>query len=63
MDRILHETLTNAKGGSVEIILRNGFHIYGTLMDFAENTVLVKSDGKKMLVMIGNVSTIMPCGQ
>lgn len=52
MDRIIHETLTNAKGGSVEIILRNGYHINGTLLDFASNSILVESGGKKMLVMI-----------
>lgn len=44
----------------VEIITRNGYHMYGYITDADERAILVEVDGVNRLVMMATVSTIIP---
>lgn len=45
---------------SADIILRNGFRITGSVIGWDSQSILMKADGKQQLVMLHNVSTIVP---
>lgn len=44
----------------VEIVTRNGFHMYGYITDADDRALLVEVAGVDRLVMMATVSTIIP---
>lgn len=44
----------------VEIVTRNGFHMYGYITEADDRALLVKVAGVDRLVMMSTVSTIIP---
>lgn len=44
----------------VEIITRNGYHMFGVVKDGDDRALLVEVKGREQLVMMPTVSTIIP---
>lgn len=44
----------------VEIITRNGYHIYGHIIEGDDRALLVENTSSTRLVMLASVSTIIP---
>lgn len=44
----------------VEIITRNGYHMFGYITDADERALLVEVEGTDRLVVMASVSTIIP---
>lgn len=46
--------------GTADIILRNGFHITGSVVGWDSQSVLIEVNGRQQLILLHNVSTIVP---
>lgn len=61
MDKLEAEFLERNKGNNVCVIMRNGFQLKGKLLDYGNETLLVKGNddlGQESLIYRDNISTI-----
>lgn len=65
MSDIFYRFCTTAadKGQRVEIITRNGYHMYGTIVVFDETAMQINHNGTHQLLMVDAISTIIPLDQ
>jgi len=60
MDKVIGSLCSNH--GTADVIIMNGFHVTGKVIERDDKSILIEAGGNKQLVMLHAVSTIVPLG-